>query len=66
VFTLTYKLAHGDMVIQTTNLKNQFNLIDTKHVTLRTGVEHVYIGNSNGEAELCEAYLHNGFGWVRI
>jgi hypothetical protein len=26
----------------------------------------VYIGNENNEAELCEAYLHNGTDWVVI
>ena len=30
------------------------------------GVENVYIGNENNEAELCEAYLHNGIEWAVI
>ena len=66
VFTLTHELANGDIELQSGLLKNKFNLINTENNKVKIGVENVYIGNGNNEAELCEAYLHNGTEWVVI
>ena len=66
VFTLTHELANGDIEIQSGLLKNKFNLINTENNKVEISVENVYIGNTNNEAELCEAYLHNGTEWVVI
>ena len=65
-FTLTHELTQGNIEIQSGLLKNKFNLINTENAQVEIGVENVYIGNANNEAELCEAYLHNGTEWVVI
>jgi hypothetical protein len=66
VFDITHELAQGNIELQSGLLKNKFNLINTDNAQLQIGVENVYIGNENNEAELCEAYLHNGTEWVQI
>lgn len=65
-FTLTSELQQGNIELQTSFLNNVFKLINTDTAQVEMGVENVYIGNENNEAELCEAYLHNGTEWVRI
>ena len=60
------ELTQGNIEIQTDLFKNKFNLINTENNKVEIGVENVYIGNANNEAELCEAYLHNGTEWVVI
>lgn len=60
------ELTQGNIRIQTDLFKNKFNLINTENAQVEIGVENVYIGNANNEAELCEAYLHNGTEWVVI
>lgn len=64
-FTITFPLPENDIYIQEDTLKNKFTLIPepTKVVT---GVSNVYVGNSNNEAEKCEAYLHDGTDWQEI
>ena len=47
-------------------VNNVFKLINTDTAQVEMGVENVYIGNENNEAELCEAYLHNGIEWAVI
>ncbi len=65
-FTLTSELQQGNIELQTSFLNNVFKLINTKNAQVEIGIENVYIGNENNEAELCEAYLHNGSEWVQI
>ena len=65
-FTVTHELAQGNIELQSGLLKNEFNLINTENAQVQVGVENVYIGNANNEAELCEAYLHNGTEWQQI
>lgn len=64
--TTTHELTQGNIEIQSSSITNKFNLINTDTAQVEIGVENVYIGNTNNEAELCEAYLHNGTEWVRI
>ena len=54
-------LNHGNIAIK----QNQELYFDIYN-GIKIGVENVYIGNANNEAELCEAYLHNGTEWVVI
>lgn len=65
-FTLTSPLSQGNIELQTSFLNNVFKLINTDTAQVEIGVENVYIGNDNNEAELCEAYLHNGNEWAVI
>jgi N-acetylneuraminic acid mutarotase len=65
-FTLTSPLSQGNIELQTSFLNNVFKLINTDTAQVEMGVENVYIGNENNEAELCEAYLHNGIEWAVI
>lgn len=61
------ELIQGNIEIKTTNSEvNNFNLINTNNTQVEIGVENVYIGNENNEAELVDAYLHNGTEWVQI
>jgi hypothetical protein len=46
--------------------KNKFTLINDSNITVNSGVEKVYKGNSEGKGELVEASLHNGTSWVTI
>ena len=64
--SVTHELAQGDIEVQSTWGNNKFNLINTENNKVEIGVENVFIGNTNNEAELCEAYLHNGTEWVVI
>ncbi len=64
-FTLTQQLNQRDILVKT-SVKNLFNIINTDNSQVEVGVEGVYVGNENNEAELCEAYLHNGIGWQQI
>lgn len=66
VFTLTHELAQGDVEIQSGFLNNKFNLINTDNARVEIGVENVFVGNENNEAEVVEAYLHNGIDWAVI
>ena len=66
VFALTHELAKGDIEIQSGLLNNKFKLINTDNAGVEIGVENVFIGNDSNEAELCEAYLHNGIDWAVI
>jgi N-acetylneuraminic acid mutarotase len=66
IFTLTHELAQGNIEIETSPVKNKFNLINTDNAQIEIGVKNVYIGNENNEAEVVEAYLHNGTEWVQI
>lgn len=66
VFALTHDLQNGNVEIETAPLKNKFNIINTNEAKVEIGVENVYIGNENNEAEVAEAYLHNGTDWVLI
>jgi N-acetylneuraminic acid mutarotase len=65
-FTLTHELAQGDIEVQSGLLSNKFNLINTESAKVQIGVENVYVGNENNEAERVDAYLHNGTEWVQI
>lgn len=65
-FTITAPLSQGNIELQTSFLNNVFKLINTDNAQVEMGVENVYIGNENNEAELCEAYLHNGIEWAVI
>lgn len=66
VFTISYELIQGNIDLQSSFTNNIFKLINTDTAQIEVGVENVYIGNENNEAELCEAYLHNGAEWVRV
>ena len=66
IFYNAHQLTQGNIKIQPDLLNNKFNLINTENARVEIGVEKVYIGNANNEAELCEAYLHNGTEWVVI
>lgn len=65
-FTLTHELTKGDIEIQSGLLNNKFNLINTDNARVEIGVENVYVGNENNEAERVDAYLHNGTEWAVI
>jgi N-acetylneuraminic acid mutarotase len=65
-FSVTHELAQGDIEVQSGLLKNKFNLINTENAQVEIGVENVYIGNENNEAERVDAYLHNGTEWAVI
>ena len=65
-FTLTHELAKGDIEVQSGLLNNKFNLINTESAKVQIGVENVYVGNENNEAERVDAYLHNGTEWVQV
>ena len=64
--SVTHELTQGNIEIQSSLINNKFNLVNTDNAQIEIGVENVYIGNENNEAELCEAYLHNGTEWVVI
>ena len=66
IFYKAHELKQGNIKIQNGSLTNKFNLINTKNTQIKIGVEKVYIGNTNNEAEMCEAYMHNGTDWVLI
>jgi N-acetylneuraminic acid mutarotase len=65
-FTLTYELSQGNIEIEKDFFNNKFNLINTDNAQVEIGVENIYIGNENNEAEPVDAYLHNGTEWVQI
>ena len=66
IFTLTHELTQGNIEIETSAFKNKFNLINTDNAQIEIGVENVYVGNENNEAEVAEAYLHDGTEWQQI
>lgn len=64
-FSVGFELAHNNLELQTGS-NNKFNLINTESAKVKIGVENVYIGNENNEADRVDAYLHNGTEWVQI
>ena len=65
-FSVTYELAQGSIEIQISLLNNKFNLVNTENAQVEIGVKKVYFGNENNEAEVVDAYLHNGTDWQQI
>lgn len=64
-FSLTHELAENNIEIITA-YKNFFNAINTNTMKLEIGVDSVLIGDTENQAENCEAYLHNGTDWQQI
>jgi N-acetylneuraminic acid mutarotase len=64
-FSVGFELAHNNLELQTGS-NNKFNLINTDNAQVQIGVENVYVGNENNEAERVDAYLHNGTEWAVI
>ena len=63
---IAHQLAQGNIKIQSGSLTNKFNLINTKNTQIRIGVENVFIGNENNEAETANAFLFIDGEWKQI
>ena len=64
-FTITISLTSGHILIASSQ-SNLFDLISSDSVQIESGVQNVYKGNASNEAELVDAYLHNGTNWVNV
>ena len=64
-FNVSLALDSGNILI-TPNMLNVFNLIYSADTQVQIGVLNVYKGDSNNEAGLVDAYLHNGTDWVNV
>ena len=64
-FVVSVDLTSGNILV-VTNTVDLFNLISTDAVSLEVGIENIYKGNTDNQAELCDAYLHDGTNWVNV
>lgn len=60
------ELTQGNIEIRNDSLINKFNLINTENTQVEIGVDSVFIGNENNEAEPVEAHLYKNESWVQI
>ena len=65
-YTLAIPVEVGKILIVSSITDNLFNLINTETTQVSIGVDRVYIGNAEGNAEAVDAYLHNGTEWVAV
>lgn len=64
-FSVTHSLSSGDVEVITAP-QNFFKLINTSVVDVEIGVDRVLIGNTDNEAENCEAYLYQNGAWTLV
>ena len=60
-YTVTHGLSEGSIELQTSYYNNVFKFINTNAATVEIGVENVFAGNENNEAENAEAYVYKHF-----
>ena len=64
-FVVSVDLTSGNILV-VTNTSSLFSLISSDDVSLEVGIANIYKGNTDNQAELCDAYLYNGKNWVNV
>lgn len=64
-FSLSLELEHLKMLLHSSLSENIFNIMKGD-ITIETGVKTIYLGNTDGQAELVDAYLYQNEAWTQI
>lgn len=63
--TLTSTLLAENIFVKESLTQNPFDLMSSP-TRVEIGIDKVYKGNASNNAELCDAYLHDGTNWVNV
>lgn len=58
-------LSTNDIFVKESLTQNLFDLMSSP-TRVEIGIDKVYKGNASNNAELCDAYLHDGMNWVNV
>ena len=61
----TISLSANNIFVKESLTQNLFDLMPTP-TRVEIGIDKVYKGNASNNAELCDAYLHDGTNWVNV